>query len=109
MDKFYILGIRSNPQLGCYLSKAFNAKPKVNTASITAKFTEYGSSTSLRFALTPNADGVHWCMSQQNCVYGGYSYEGYSSKEKAIAALEKWVNASGSSKQRAIDAIKLFA
>ena len=54
MDKFYIIGIRYNPQFGFYLSKTTVAKPKVNKASITAKFEEYGSSTSLRFSICPS-------------------------------------------------------
>lgn len=109
MDKFFIIGIRHNPQLGSYLSKTIVAKPKVNKASITAKFEEYGSSTSLRFSICPcSTDGRHYSLTSQECVYGGYEYIGFSDKAKAIAELQKWTNRPGMSSERAKHGISLF-
>ena len=109
MDKFFIIGIRHNPQLGSYLSKTIVAKPKVNKASITAKFDEYGSSTSLRFSICPcTADGIHYAITSQECVYGGYEYIGFSDKAKAIAELKKWANRPGMSSEKAKRGISLF-
>lgn len=108
MDKFYIIGTRYNPQLGCYLSKAIIAKPKVNKRSITAKFTEYGSESSLKFSKEPYSNGEHGCISTTECVYGSYSYKGYSSKEAAIAELKTWLDVPGSSAERAKTAIAAF-
>lgn len=108
MDKFYIIGIRSNPQLGSYLSKAVVAKPKVNKASITAKFEEYGSQTSIKFYLHAGQDGCHYQKSSTSCVYGSYSYYGFEDKAKAITYLQTWLSASGSSPARAKEAIARF-
>ncbi len=109
MDKFYIVGIRYNPQLGSYLSKTIVAKPKLNKTSITAKFEECGSSSSLRFSICPcTVDGRHFCLTKQNCVYGGYDYYGFSDKNAAIAELQKWTTKSGSSAARAAYGIELF-
>ena len=109
MDKFYIIGIRHNPQLGSYLSKVKVATTKTNKASITAKFEEYGSTTSLRFSICPcTVDGRHYCLKTQECVYGGYDYYGFSDKDKAIAELQKWLNVPGSSAERAKVGIELI-
>ena len=109
MDKFFIIGIRHNPQLGSYLSKTIVAKPKVNKDSITAKFEEYGSSTSLRFHICPcTADGIHYAITSQKCVYGGYEYIGFSDKAKAIAELKKWTDRSGMSSEKAKRGISIF-
>ena len=109
MDKFYIIGIRYNPQLGSYLSKTIVAKPKVNKASITATFEEYGSKTSLRFSICPcPTDGRYYSLTSQKCVYGGYEYIGFSDKAKAIAELQKWTNRPGMSSERARRGISLF-
>jgi len=108
MDKFFIIGIRHNPQLGDYLSKAIVAKAKVNKASITAKFEEYSSETSLRFTLHSDTTGKHFQIGTNSCVYGGYSYYGYFSKEAAINALKAWTTKSGSSADRAKAGIKAF-
>ena len=108
MDKFYIVGIRHNPQLGSYLSKTIVAKPKLNKTSITAKFEEYGSSSSLRFSIVPYSNGQHYCLTSQNCVYGGYEYLGFSDKNAAIAELQKWTTKSGSSAARAKIGIEMF-
>ena len=109
MNKFYIVGIRHNPQLGSYLSKTIVAKPKLNKTSITAKFEEYGSSSSLRFSICPyTTDGRHYCLKTQECVYGGYDYYGFSDKNAAIAELQKWTTKSGSSAARAKIGIEMF-
>ena len=109
MDKFFIIGIRHNPQLGSYLSKTIVAKPKVNKASITAKFEEYGSSTSLRFSICPvSTDGHHYALTSHGCAYGGYEYIGFSDKAKAIVELRKWIDRSGMSSENAKRGISLF-
>lgn len=109
MDKFFIIGIRYNPQLGFYLSKTIVAKPKVNKASITATFEEYGSKTSLRFSICPcSTDGHHYALTSKKCVYGSYTYVGFSDKAKAIAELKKWTNRSGMSSENAKRGISLF-
>jgi len=108
MDKFYVIGIRHNPQLGDYLSKAVIAKAKVNNASITAKFNECGSETSLKFTLHHDITGEHFQIGSSSCTYGGYSYYGYSSKNDAINALKAWTTKPGSSATRAEAAIAVF-
>ena len=108
MDKFFIIGIRHNPQLGDYLSKAVVAKAKVNKASITAKFEEYGSETSLKFSLHHGITGAHWQIGTNNCAYGGYSYYGYFNKNEAIDTLKSWTIKPGSSADRAKAGIKAF-
>ena len=108
MDKFYVIDIRHNPQLGDYLSKAVIAKAKVNKASITATFDDYGSPTSLKFSLTHDFTGEHYQIGNNNCVYGSYSYFGYSNKSDAINALKAWTTKPGSSAARAEAAIAAF-
>lgn len=107
MDKFYIIGVRHNPQLGSYLSKVIVAASKVNKASITAKFEEYGSVSSLKFTCHPDATGKHYCKNESTCVYGSYSYYGFSSKEAVVAELNKWVGKAGLSNDRALAGLKL--
>ena len=106
MDKIYVIGIRHNPQLGSYLSKVIVASAKVNKCSITAKFEEYGSPTSLKFS-KDGWNGQHHCLTDQHCVYGGYEYIGFSTKERALAELQKWLNASGTSAYKAKIGIEL--
>lgn len=105
MDKpnmFCVIGIRHNPQLGSYLSKVKLAeKIRMNKCSISAIFTDFGEPATLSFSQTAAIDGVHYCKTKQNCIYGGYTYIGFSDKDKAIAELEKWVNKNGSSAERA--------
>ena len=109
MDKFYIIGVRHYPQLGSYLSKTIVAKPEVNKDSITVKFKEYGSSTSLRFPICPcTADGLYYSLTSKKYVYGGYTYIGFSDKAKAIAELKKWANRPGISSEKAKRGISLF-
>ena len=109
MDKFYIIVVRHYPQLGSYLSKTIVAKPEVNKDSITAKFEEYGSSTSLRFSICPvSTDGHHYALTSHGCAYGGYTYIGFSDKAKAIAELKKWANRPGMSSENAKRGISLF-
>jgi len=108
MDKFFIIGIRHNPQLGDYLSKAVVAKAKMNKASITAKFEEYGEEISLKFTLHHDFTGEHWQIGTNNCVYGSYSYYGYSNKNDAINALKAWTIKPGPSADRANAGIKVF-
>lgn len=107
-NKFFIIGIRHNPQLGDYLSKAVIAKAKVNKASITAKFEEYGSETSLKFTIHHGITGEHYQIGTNDCVYGGYSYHGYSNKNDAINALKAWTSKPGSSASRAKAGIEAF-
>lgn len=114
MDKstiFCIIGIRHNPQLGSYLSKVKIAKKvRVNKCSLSVSFTDYGSPTTLSFCKDANLNGVHYCKTKQNCVYGGYEYIGFSDKDKAIAELNKWVSKPGFSKETAKNGIeKLMA
>ena len=87
MDKLYILGVRYNPQLGSYLSKVKVAKAKVNKTCISAKFDDCLSTKTLRFSLTPDNSGRHWCLSKERCVYGDYTWLGFSNKEVALAKL----------------------
>lgn len=108
MDKLYIIGIRYNPQLGSYLSKAVVAASKVNKTCISAKFDDYGSATVLKFSLQPNINGRHYCKSAQQCAYGDYEYIGFSDKAKAIEELQKWLNVSGCSSERAKAGIQKF-
>ena len=105
---FYIVGVRHNPQLGSYLSKAIVAAGVQNKASITAKFEEYGSTTSVKFNIGHDNDGCHYAKSSPSCVYGSYSYYGYHSKDDAINALKKWLAKPGASADRAKDAIAKF-
>lgn len=107
MEKFYIIGIRSNPQLGSYLSKVKIATTKTNKTCITAKFEDLGEMTSLKFKQSPYCAGVY--TSKSKCVYGGFMYLGYSDKSKAIAELQTWLNVDGSSKERAKAGIQLIA
>ena len=108
IDKFYIIGIRYNPQLGSYLSKTIVAKCKVNKTCISAKFEEYGSTTSLKFYLHHDVTGKHYCKTQQDCVYGNYAYYGFSDKASAITELQSWHGKGGSSTERAKIGIEKF-
>lgn len=102
MDKFYIIGIRYNPQLGSYLSEFKICKPKINKTCISVKIPTYGTETkNLKFALNPSPRGFHWCKTSQSCVYGGYDYEGYSDKATLIMELNRWLKVKGSSSERA--------
>ena len=109
MDKFFIIRIRHSPQLGSHLSKTIVAKPKVNKDSIMAEFEEYGSIISLRFPICLcTEDGIYYDLPSQKCVYGGYTYIGFSDKAKAIAELKKWANRSEMSSEKAKRGISLF-
>ena len=107
MDKFYIVGIRHNPQLGSYLSKAIVAKPKMNKTCISAKFEDYGSSVSLKFCKDA-WNNRYRCITSQRCVYGDYEYIGFLDKVAAIAELQKWTAAPGMSAERAKHGIEMF-
>jgi len=104
-SKFFILGIRYNPQLGDYLSKFIIADKKENKASISAKFEDYGEKTSMLFYNNFDNEGKHQAKTSTNCVYGSYYYFGYHAKDDAINALKKWLDVPGSSASRAKDAI----
>ena len=107
MKKFYIIGVRDNPQLGSYLSMAKVAEAKVNKTHIRATYEDLGSKQSLRFALEEHA-GVHRCITSQKCAYGGYTYFGFSKKENAIKELTRWSKLLTSSGKRAKEALKIF-
>lgn len=108
MDKFYIIGIRHNPQLGSYLSEAIVAKPRIGKQFISVPYESYGSKSNLRFTLQPNFIGQHFCRSRSKCVYGDYEYIGYSSKDAAVGALKVWLGKPGLSATRASAAIEKF-
>lgn len=106
MDKFFIIGVRHNPQIGTYLSKVAIAKAKQLKTSISTTFEDYGSTTRIKFGQSCDIDGRHYQVGNTSCVYGSYTYYGFHDKADAIKYLETWTNASGSSKDRALAGIK---
>ena len=107
MEKFYIIGVRDNPQLGCYLSMAKVAEAKVNKTHIRAMYDDFNEKRSLRFALN-ECDGYHRCITSEKCAYGGYTYLGFSKKENAIKELTRWSKLLTPSANRAKEALKIF-
>lgn len=89
-EKFYIVAIRHNPQLGSYVSGAYVGSKRMNKNSVSGVFDYYGSRKSLRFSL--HADSVfqsHFCLTDDNCVYGSMEYYGFDDSKDARNYIEK--------------------
>ena len=88
-EKFYIVAIRHNPQLGSYVYGAHVGTKRMNKRSISSSFDYYGSRKSIRFSL--HADSVfhsHYSFMDDDSVYGSIEYYGFDAREDAKHYLE---------------------
>ena len=106
MEKFYIIEVR-NEQLGCSFSAVKVAEAEVSKACINAAYEDLGEKRSLQFALEERA-GAHYCTTPQKCARDGYTYLGFSTKEKVVKELTRWSKLLTASGKRAKEALEIL-
>lgn len=93
VEKFYVVAVRDNPQLGLYLMNVYVGKKRINQYSISCTFDYYGSSKTLKFTLGVGRDNEHSCIGGDNSIYGSVYYYGFDTLEKARKYLEsEWAD-----------------